>query len=107
MPITPAKKTAFIAKVYFAVTDNPEDDVNPFTNLDDFLVAKVGDLRWGTTAEVKDRSKYRFSDNFIRVLKIYNVELAFNDARKGVKDDAGKNADVVAKWVTQAKFPNA
>ncbi|HUR58352.1 MAG TPA: hypothetical protein VM029_11620 [Opitutaceae bacterium] len=107
MSITLQKKKDFLAKAYFAVSDNPDDDVNPYVSVPEFLAATCGDLRWGMSPDVRYRSKYRFSDNFVRVLEIYHVELSFANVMKALKDETAKNAKAVDTWAAQAKFPDA
>ena len=106
MPISAEKKEDLIAKIYFGVTDNPKDDVNPYRKLDEFLAASVGSLRWGESDEVRYRSKYSFSDIFVQILDLFHVSLSFDQAMEGVKDDTKKNSEVVKTWASQAKFPN-
>jgi hypothetical protein len=50
----------FLANVYFGVSNNQHDDVNPFPitaeGFAHFLESNVGELRWGSDAAVRRRS---------------------------------------------------
>ena len=102
---TKAEKEKWLRKVYFGTTDNPDDDVNPFTSMDDFYAATVGDLDWGIGAGARNRSKTRFAENTRRVLQTFDVRLAAEDIEASVKLQKTKNTDVVKAWVKAANFP--
>lgn len=103
-PITEEKKYRFISRVYFGVSDNPHDDVNPYSDLNAFLQASVGDLRWGQTLEVRQRSKIRFASNFSKVLYSFYILLSVEDAWDVIQDDQLSNEDAVKAWVQLAIF---
>lgn len=100
---TNEKKFKFLKSVYYGVTNNPKDDVNPFTNVDEFGHAPVGVLRWGEGTQTRQHSKIRFSHNYYKVLKHYKVILPIENIF-GALDDDMPNDDVVMIWVTQATF---
>lgn len=93
----------FMKSVYFAVTNNPKDDVNPFSDLEAFGKVNVGALRWGVSDNVKRNSKIRFANNFRLVLQHYQVFLPIQDVIDEL-DDNNVNNDVVQTWVTKAIF---
>lgn len=104
MPISDEKKIKFLSRVYFGVSDNPYDDVNPYMHLDVFLNATVGELRWGETLEVRQRSKIRFASNFAKVLDSFYISISVEDAWTAIQDDEKNNTDVVKEWVESANF---
>ena len=95
--------------LYFGVSDNPLDDVNPYPETDsgfeNFLESNVGDLRWGEDSEVRNRSKQRFAYNFSRVLVSLGVTLSMGTVLAELADDDVKNSKVAAKWAKKAVFP--
>jgi hypothetical protein len=102
---TNEEKFKFLAKAYFGVSDNPSDDVNPFTTVEDFLNNTVGKLRWGSSPDARQRSKKRFSYNLSEVLKIYRVILKDDSILKTLQDENQLNRDVVNLWMPEASFP--
>ena len=104
MAISDEKKFRFLSRVYFGVSDNPKDDVNPFNNVDDFMKATVGDLRWGQSLDVRQRSKIRFVSNFSKVLDSFYITLKVEDAWASMQDDQKTNHELVTEWVNIAKF---
>lgn len=100
---TKEKKINFIKRVYFGTTDNPTDDVNPYSNLEEFGCATVGTLRWGIDEQVRQRSKIRFAYNFNNVLNHYNVILSVEDIFTALNDDKINN-DIVLEWVEKSQF---
>lgn len=111
MPKQPTldQKTRKMESLYFGVSDNPLDDVNPFpptdSGFENFLASDVGDLRWGSDAEVRKRSKQRFAFNFSRVLASLGVTLNVGDTLAELANDNVKNAKVAEKWARKAVFP--
>lgn len=98
------KKYKFLLRVYFGVSDNPKDDVNPYTDLKEFEKANVGSLRWGIDPEAKQRSKIRFAYNYCRVLQeAYNLILKMEDILPELIDEK-INSEIVKKWVTKVNF---
>jgi hypothetical protein len=104
MPISIERKIRFLSRAYFGVSDNPYDDVNPFMDLESFLQATVGELRWGESLEVRQRSKIRFASNFSEVLDSFNITISVEDTWTVIQDDEKSNIDVVEKWVELANF---
>jgi hypothetical protein len=100
---TNEQKFNFIKRVYFGTTNNPDDDVNPYSDLSEFGRATVGTLRWGVTSEARQRSKIRFAHNFYNVLDHYNVRISVDNIYAALIDDK-PNDDVVNTWVGQANF---
>ena len=105
MPAQPSdqQKFVFLMKVYFGTSDNPTDDVNPFTSLEEFAQAKVGDLRWGIDSEARRRSKLRFAFNYHKVLEHFKVLLSIDDICNALVDDKINKA-AVEIWVKKADF---
>lgn len=104
MPVpTEEQKIRFLKKVYFGVTNNPKDDVNPFDNLEEFGLANVGLLRWGKNDSVRKRSKLRFAHNYHLVLKHYQVHLPIDEIYFQL-EDSSTNDGVVKIWKDLAKF---
>ena len=103
------QKTRKLESLYFGVSDNPEDDVNPFppsdSGFENFLASTVGDLRWGTAPEVRKRSKERFSLTFHRVLDELSVDLDAADILDVLEDDSITNTKAAEKWARKATFP--
>ena len=103
------RKVDFLANLYFGVSNNQHDDVNPFPitgeGFANFLKSDVGDLRWGSDAAVRRRSKERFSFTFSRVLQEMGVKLSSWDALAELEDDQGNNRKVCEAWATKAEFP--
>lgn len=106
MKISKERKVQFLSKVYFGVSDNPKDDVNQFDNLEEFLSASIGELRWGSNLETRQRSKIRFSRNFSIVLASFSVNLSFEDIWISMNEDNKINTDVVNEWAELADFTN-
>lgn len=102
---TEQQKVRFLKSVYFGVSDNPVDDVNPFQNIEEFSVALVGEMRWGVDSGVRERSKLRFAFNYNAVLKQFQIELPIEDIFSNLRDDLS-NGDVVNIWVQLANFNN-
>ena len=104
---TPTKeqKFNFLRRVYFGVTNNPDDDVNPYIDLNEFGDANVGSLRWGFDAHARQRSKVRFSNNYYSVLRHYRIILKVEDIYSELDDD-NENNNAVNIWVEKAVFPN-
>lgn len=100
---TKEKKFAFLKKVYFGVSDNPDDDVNPYSDLESFGNAPVGSMRWGQNPDVIKRSKLRFSHNYSQVLKNFKVSLSVDDIFNELEDER-TNDQVVTKWIDHAVF---
>ena len=100
---TEEQKFRFLKRVYFGVSDNANDDVNPFENLSEFGNAAVGEMRWGVDADVRERSKLRFSFNYNAVLDHFNIQLPIEDIFSNLKDELS-NDDVVTIWVELANF---
>lgn len=100
---TNEQKFNFIKRVYFGTTNNPDDDVNPYSDLSEFGDATVGTLHWGVNSEARQRSKIRFAHNFYNVLNYYNVRLSIENIYAELVDDS-INDDVVSEWVRQANF---
>jgi|SRR5580765_431674 hypothetical protein len=98
-------KQRFITLTYFGTTDSPDDDVNPHTDVNEFLEDTIGHLRWGTDSEVRNRSKQRFADTYNHLLDYYHVELSYADILKEVMDDDQTNQDAVDAWLKKAVFP--
>ena len=102
-------KIDFLANLYFGVSNNQHDDVNPFPitgkGFTNFLASNVGDLRWGSDAAVRRRSKERFSFTFSRVLAEMGVKLSSWDALSELEDDERKNREVCEAWAKKAEFP--
>ena len=102
---TKAEKKRFLSLTYFGTTDSPDDDVNPHTDLNEFLADTVGNLRWGVDEDVRKRSKQRFADTYNHLLDYYHVQLPYNDILKEVLKDDQTNQDAVDVWVGKAAFP--
>lgn len=100
---TNEQKFNFLKRVYFGTTNNPNDDVNPYSDLAEFGHATVGTLRWGIETQAIQRSKIRFAHNYYNVLNHYNVTLSIEDIFSALIDDQ-INDDVVSNWVEQANF---
>ena len=106
MPIpTNEQKINFLKRVYFGVSNNPDDDVNPYNDLNEFGNASVGSLRWGYDAQARQRSKVRFSNNYYSVLRHYRIILKVEDVFSEL-EDANSNNTAVLEWVSKAIFPN-
>ena len=102
---TPQQKHLYLAKYFFAVSDNPQDDVNPYRDLDIFLKSKIGSMNWGGAANVRKRSKERFSYSYHSMLDLAGVNLSKWDILEQLEDDEVTNDEAVEKWVTLAEFP--
>ena len=102
---TNQQKFTFLKRVYFGVTNNPDDDVNPFIDLNEFGNANVGSLRWGFDSQARQRSKVRFSGNYYAVLRHYRIILPVEDIFSELDDD-NINDNAVEEWVKKALFPN-
>jgi hypothetical protein len=100
---TSAQKNRFLRKVYFAVSDNPNDDVNPYDSLEEFGNATVGSMRWGQSDEVRKRSKLRFSYNYHKVLEHYKVLLSIENVFSELNDEKVNN-DAIKVWASKADF---
>lgn len=92
-------------KAYFAVTNNPTDDVNPFTSYSQFIPATVGELNWGFSDEAKNDAKMRFSLVFNKFLLVAGISLTSSDILSKISDDDSVNKDIVLEWVALSKFP--
>lgn len=99
------QKFNFLKKVYFGVSDNYLDDINPFTDIVVFGNSPVGQLRWGFDPEARQRSKLRFAYNYHNVLKNFKIYLSVEDIFSFLID-ADINDRVINKWVQIAIFPN-
>jgi len=97
------KKFRFLKITYFGASDNPNDDVNPYDDLDTFGKATVGSLGWGIDDGVRKRSKLRFAHNYYHVLRHYGVLLTIEDILENLVDDLS-NDEVVEKWLEAAVF---
>lgn len=109
MPNEPDKtKVDFLANVYFGVSNNQHDDVNPFPftaeGFANFLASNVGELRWGSDAAVRRRSKERLSSTLFRVLQEKGVTLSSADAMAELEDDDRTNQKVCEAWAVKAVF---
>jgi hypothetical protein len=102
------KQIKFLKRVYFGVSNNPKDDVNPFNDneLEDFGRAKVGDLRWGISSEAKQRSKIRFAYNYHKVLSLYGVALGVDDIYMSLTNQDSINNVIIESWANNAVFNN-
>lgn len=97
------KKIRFLKKVYFGVSNHPDDDVNPYDNLEVFTNSLVKDMDWGHDEDVRQRSKLRFAFNYHNVLQLYNVHLTIEDIYLELKDDL-TNKDVIEIWSNKSTF---
>lgn len=97
------QKFRFLKRVYYGVSDNPIDDVNPFQTSQDFGTAAVGDMNWGIDSDARERSKLRFAFNFHKVLASLSVFLPIEDIFSELKDEQ-TNDQVVTIWVDKADF---
>ena len=98
-----SEKRRWLRKVYFGATDNPDDDVNPFTDIDVFYQKKVGDLDWGISGGAIKRSKKRFSENTRRLLQLFDVRLSNDVIFESVKSQKTLNTDVVEAMVSRRR----
>ncbi|MEJ7830086.1 MAG: hypothetical protein WKF91_17890 [Segetibacter sp.] len=103
MKPTPAQKFGFLMKVYFGVSNNPKDDVNPYDSFSAFIQSPVGEMRWGVTLDTRKRSKLRFAYNYSESLKYYKVYLPVEDIFIGLEDEKTNEA-VVGEWAESALF---
>jgi hypothetical protein len=97
------KKIKFLCRVYFGVSDNPQDDVNPHNDLESFGQSLVGEMRWGVSANARRRSKLRFAVNYYNVLRYYKITLPIEDVFENL-DDEKTNDEVVHIWAQLATF---
>jgi len=100
-----AERKKFLSITYFGTTNSPDDDVNPHNDLRQFLADRVGNLRWGASADVRNRSKQRFADTYHHLLDYYHVKLSYRDVLTEVLKDGQKNETAVNKWLKKATFP--
>ncbi len=98
------KKYKFLLRVYFGVSDNPNDDVNPYDNLNAFESSTVGELFWGENGDARGRSKIRFSYNYVKVLEQFGVFMNIEDVHSAIENDETSNSDVVNIWLETADF---
>lgn len=101
---TEADKKRFLLRVYFGVSNNPNDDFNPYEDLAPFTNAPISSMRWGADASVRNRSKIRFSVSYSKVLYHYNVLLKPEDIFHGLSDESKLNYQAVDIWYTNAIF---
>jgi hypothetical protein len=102
--MTPEEKIRFFSLKFFGTTDNREDDVNPFDDLNEFLDNSIGSLTWGTSGVVVRRSKTRFAFNFFQVLKIYRIILEPSDIMSVIDDNSKSNREAVDEFIELATF---
>ena len=95
----------FLSSVYFAVSNNPLDDVNPVNDMDSFLILKVGQMGWGVDSEVRNRSKLRFGHSYNKTLAQYAVILSINNILSELQQDNASNGEVIVAWNKIAEFP--
>lgn len=100
------KKRRFIKRIYFGVSDNPLDDINPYEAWDEFLAAKVKEMNWGIDPDAIKRTKIRFAYNFNQVLNHYNVILNLDDILMDLDQDTQTNETMINSWADKAVFPN-
>ena len=103
--LTPEEKKRFMSLKYFGTTDNPEDDVNPYDDVNEFLENPVGSLNWGISPMVRRNSKMRFAFNFHQVLSIYKIELSPTDVMTIIDDEDKTNGNAVDGFIKCATFP--
>jgi hypothetical protein len=100
---TPVQKFRFLKRVYFGTSDNPVDDVNPFSDLQTFGSATIGEMSWGIDSEVRKRSKIRFSQNYFNVLRQFGIRLEIEEIFLRLVDEKS-NDTVVMEWAEIAEF---
>src|SRR5688500_6906333 len=98
-------KKRCLTLTYFGTTDSRDDDVNPHTDVGQFMSDNVGSLRWGIDPDARKRSKQRFADTYSHVLDYYHVQLSYNDILTEVLNDDQTNEEAVDTWVSKAIFP--
>ncbi|MCB2196967.1 MAG: hypothetical protein KQH79_13985 [Bacteroidetes bacterium] len=96
----------WLARFYFGSCNNPKRDIDPYNNLQDFLVAPVNSLRWGDTAESIKRSKFIFADIFSKSVAHYGVGLAPYDIYDSLlaASESLTNQDIVDYWYSKANW---
>jgi hypothetical protein len=102
------KKITFLLRVYFGVSNNPRDDVNPYDDLNEFRTATVGDLQWGPEDEIDVRlkSKVRFAYNYNKALEqVYRIQLAAEDVFAVLLEESQTNEEAATLWAKKAVFP--
>lgn len=98
------KKERWLSRMYFSISDAPDNDVNPFENIPDFLKARVSDMQWGKD---KTKSRERFCKKFSIILDLYDIVLSREDIMKGFEKENRSNLELVAEWASKANFPVA
>lgn len=94
-------KVKFFAALYFAATCSPKTGINPHTELSEFLIATVGELNWGKTEAVRQRSKLRFCNTFHEILKCFKLIIPLEDIWTIFQNDDLKNRDLIKVLVNQ------
>ncbi len=96
------KRFRWISKVYFHVTANPAYNLHPFSNVMEFLNAKVGDLVWGKGESDSHISKAKFSESLARTLNMYNIHVSGSDILNSLSNDKLTNRDLVKMLSTSS-----
>lgn len=103
--INPEQKKRFITLKFFGTTNDPQDDVNPYDSVNEFLSNSVGTLNWGSSANARRNSKLRFAYTFHNVLSLYRVFVRPDAVMETISDDAIILNDAIDKIVEYSSFP--
>jgi hypothetical protein len=92
----------WVSKIFFNVTDAPEEKINPFSDLTQFLNARVGDLRWG-----KDTNgvKAQFTKKLNYIFSLYEYEIPVEEISKGLQNEGQRIKDLVKHLCSIGHFP--
>lgn len=99
---TPENKFRWISKMYFSVSDSPVHDVNPFTEIEPFLKAKVGDMDWGND---KAKSKEKFVGYLSNIFNLYDFIIPKEEILKSLSNEKQTNSEFVTYLASISTFP--
>jgi hypothetical protein len=97
------KRFRWISTMYFYVTANAENAINPFKNLVDFLEVKVGDLFWGKDEDSQISTKYRICGDFQKIMKLHGYYISEEELLKCLSDDKLSNESFAQRLSMMAK----
>lgn len=96
------KQYRWVSKIFFSVVDSPETDINPFSDISQFLNAKIGDLKWGKDAKT---AKEKFTKNISNIFGLYEFVIPTEEISKGLLNDGQKIKDLVTHLCSIGQFP--